>query len=158
MAPPIIAGIFVAAVTPLTADDVPDLTAIPALLRFYARRGCHGALLLGTTGEGPSFSLSEREAIFYAARAVREEVPDFLLLAGAGTPSLSETVTISRRAFEADFDGVVVLPPYYYRNATEEGLFSWFSRVIEQAVPDGKFLFGYHIPQVSGVASLSRSH
>jgi 4-hydroxy-tetrahydrodipicolinate synthase len=146
-----ITGVFVAAVTPLTIDDRPDVAAIPALLRFYAQRGCHGALLLGTTGEGPSFSLAERELIFAAAQAVRVEFPDFCLLAGTGTPSLSETIAISRSAFQAGFDGVVVLPPYYFRDATEEGLFTWFSRLIDGAVPDGRSLFGYHIPKVSGV-------
>ncbi len=146
-----IAGVFVAAVTPLTTDDQPDLTAIPALLRFFAQRGCHGALLLGTTGEGPSFSPEERAGIFHAARTVREAAPGFLLLAGTGTPSLTETIEISRRAFEADFDGVVVLPPYYYRKVSDEGLFAWFSRVIDGAVPADRALFGYHIPQISGV-------
>ena len=56
-------GIFAAAVTPLKADLSPDLEALPALLDFLAGRGCHGVLLLGTTGEGPSFAINERLAI-----------------------------------------------------------------------------------------------
>ena len=68
-----LAGVYVAAVTPLRADFSPDLEAIPSLLSYYAQRGCHGALLLGTTGEGPSFSPAEREAIFRAGVQVREE-------------------------------------------------------------------------------------
>ena len=146
-----ISGVFAASLTPLKSDFSPDLDALPGYLDFLAGRGCHGALLLGTTGEGPSFSPPQREEIYQAAARVREAHPDFTLLAGTGTPSLDETVALTRLAFELGFDGVVVLPPYYYRNATEEGLFRWYEHVIQQAVPAGGAFFGYHIPSVSGV-------
>lgn len=55
-----LSGVYAAAVTPLKPDFSPDLEAIPHLLGFLAGRGCHGALVLGTTGEGPSFSPAER--------------------------------------------------------------------------------------------------
>jgi hypothetical protein len=54
-----LSGVFAAAVTPLTPDLSPDLEALPPLLEFLADRGCHGALVLGTTGEGPSFTVAE---------------------------------------------------------------------------------------------------
>ncbi len=146
-----LAGVYAAALTPLTPWDAPDVEAIPRLLHFLARRGCHGALILGTTGEGPSFSPAERAAIFRAAAQVRAAVPEFRLLAGTGTPSWTETAELTRSAFELGFDGAVVLPPYYFRAATEDGLFAWFHRLIEAAVPAGKYLLAYHIPQVSGV-------
>jgi len=144
-------GVYAAAVTPLKADFSPDLDAIPRLLDFYTRRGCHGALLLGTTGEGPSFSPVEREAIWQAGTKVREEHPKFRLLAGTGTPSLEETISLNKTAFALGFDGVVVLPPFYFRNASEEGLFVWFSEVINASVPKGRLLLGYHFPSVCGV-------
>ncbi len=152
MSRPALGGVYVAALTPLKPDFKPDLEAIPPLLEFYARRGVHGALLLGTTAEGPSFAPRERTAILRAALAVRESFPDFRLLAGTGTPSLEETADLTRAAFDLGYDGVVVLPPYYFRKASEEGLFAWFSAVIRQAVPSDGAFFGYHIPQVSGVA------
>lgn len=144
-------GVYAAAVTPLKADLSPDLEAIPSLLDFHARRGCHGALLLGTTGEGPSFSPGERETIWQAAIKVREEHPEFRLLAGTGTPSLEETISLNKNAFDLGFNGVVVLPPFYFRNASEEGLFVWFSEVINASVPKGRLLLGYHFPSVCGV-------
>ena len=55
-----LAGIYAAALTPLKPDLSPDLESVPALLDFLAARGCHGALISGTTGEGPSFSPGER--------------------------------------------------------------------------------------------------
>lgn len=146
-----LAGVYVAAVTPLDQDFKPDLDSLPSLLAFYAHRGCHGALLLGTTGEGPSFAPEERVAIFQAAVNVRQEHPEFRLLAGTGTPSLEETISLTRAAFDLGFDGAVVLPPYYFRNASDEGLFAWYASLIERAVPTGGALLGYHIPAVSGV-------
>jgi 4-hydroxy-tetrahydrodipicolinate synthase len=144
-------GVFAAALTPLNRDFSPDLNSLPAYLGFLARRGCHGALLLGTTGEGPSFSPEQRLEIYRAAVQVRESYPDFLLLAGTGTPSLDETISLTQNAFDLGFDGVVVLPPYYFRKASEAGLQTWYSQVINRAVPRGAALLGYHIPGVSGV-------
>ncbi|MCB2178862.1 dihydrodipicolinate synthase family protein [bacterium] len=145
-------GVYVAAVTPLKPDLTPDLAAILPLMEFYAGRGCHGALLLGTTGEGPSFSQAERIRIFEAAAPIRKTHPEFHLLAGTGMPSLDATIQLNQAAFNLGFQGVVVLPPYYFRSATEEGLFRWFEAVLSQSIPAEGVLLGYHIPQTSGVA------
>ncbi|HEY2980708.1 MAG TPA: dihydrodipicolinate synthase family protein [Anaerolineales bacterium] len=152
-----LAGVYAAAVTPWRADygtgadSGLDLGSVPVLLRFLASRGCHGALLFGTTGEGPSFSPTERESLLRAAADARRDLGDFRLLAGTGTPSLTETIDLTRLAFELGFDGVVVLPPYYFRRATEDGLFNWFSELIDKAVPQDGYLLGYHFPDVAGI-------
>lgn len=146
-----LAGVYAAALTPLSTDSTPDLEPVPAYLAFLAGRGCHGALLFGTTGEGPSFSPEERKAVWKAAVKVRDDYPDFRLLAGTGTPSLQETIDLTRTAFDLGYDGVVVLPPYYYRTASDEGLFRWFEDLIQKAVPSDGYLLGYHFPQVSGI-------
>ncbi len=146
-----LAGIYAAALTPLNLDLTPDLANVPVLLDFLAQRGCHGALISGTTGEGPSFSPAERLAIWQAATEVRQTWPDFRLFAGTGTPSLDETITLNKTAYDLGFDAVVTLPPFYFRNAGEEGLFSWFSQVMDASVPSGCQLLAYHFPAVSGV-------
>ncbi len=148
---PPLGGVYAAAITPLTPLGVLDLDFVPAYLAFLAQRGCHGALLLGTTGEGPSFAPDERKALLRSCVEVRHEFPDFKLLAGTGTPSLEETIENTRAAFDLGLDAVVVLPPYYFRNATDEGLFLWFSQVIQRAVPRGSALLGYHFPSITGV-------
>jgi 4-hydroxy-tetrahydrodipicolinate synthase len=146
-----LAGVYAAAVTPLKDASTLDLESVPALLHFLAARGCHGALLFGTTGEGPSFSPKEREILMRSARVYRQQLPGFKLLAGTGTPSLSESIDLTKLAFDLGYDGVVVLPPYYFRKATDEGLFAWFSELIKKAVPAKGHLLGYHIPGTSGV-------
>ena len=146
-----LSGVYAAAVTPLKPDLSPDVEAVAPFLGFLASRGCHGALLFGTTGEGPSFSPSERLAVWRAALQVRDQAPGFRLLAGTGTPSLTETIELTRQAFDLGYDAVVTLPPYYYRKATDDGLFKWFEQLIRAAVPSDAYLLGYHFPGVAGV-------
>jgi 4-hydroxy-tetrahydrodipicolinate synthase len=146
-----LAGVYAAAVTPIKADLSLDLASLPGLLGFLASRGCHGAVLFGTTGEGPSFSPTEREKLMRAAGEARASLPGFRLIAGTGTPSLSETIDLTKLAFDLGFDGVLVVPPYYFRKATDNGLFLWFNEVIRQAVPSDGFLVGYHFPSVAGI-------
>jgi 4-hydroxy-tetrahydrodipicolinate synthase len=49
------------------------------------------------------------------------------------------------------YDGAVVLPPFYFRKATDEGLFSWFAQLMNQAVPSDGQVLAYHIPPVTGM-------
>ena len=146
-----LSGIYAAALTPFKKDFSVDLEAVNPFLQYLAAQDCHGALLFGTTGEGPSLSSREREAILQVAQGVRGTFPDFRLLAGTGTPSLDETVELTRMAFDQGCEGVVVLPPYYFRKVSDEGLFTWFQQVMRRAVPHDGYLLGYHIPGQTGV-------
>lgn len=146
-----LAGVYAAAVTPLRNDSNLDLQSVPLLINFLAARGCHGVVLFGTTGEGPSFSPLEREAVMRAASVSRPKIPNFRLIAGTGTPSLSESIELTRLAFDLGFDAALVVPPYYFRKATDNGLFTWFSELIKKAVPADKYILGYHFPSVVGI-------
>jgi 4-hydroxy-tetrahydrodipicolinate synthase len=148
-----LAGVYAAAVTPLREQPDPllDVESVPLLMQFLASRGCHGIVLFGTTGEGPSFSPGERETLMRAAGAARESMPGFRLIAGTGTPSLSETIDLTKLAFDLGYESVLVVPPYYFRKATDNGLFAWFSEVIQKAVPSYGYLLGYHFPNVAGI-------
>lgn len=145
-------GVYAAAVTPLTASLEPDLAALPRLLDFLAGRGCHGVLLLGTTGEGPSFSLAERQAILAAALRHRDQAqPALKIMAGTGCANLAETIELTRAAFALGADGAVVLPAFYYKGVAPAGLADYFQRLAQAVPADGRALLLYHIPQVSGV-------
>lgn len=147
-----LAGVYAAAVTPLrTTDTSLEHESIPGLLRFLASRGCHGAVLFGTTGEGPSFSPAERESLLRSARAYRNQLPGFRLIAGTGTPSLTESIELTKLAFDLGYDAALVVPPYYFRKATDDGLFAWFSELINKAVPKDRYILGYHFPNVAGI-------
>ena len=148
-----LAGVYAAVVTPLRElpDSTLDLESVPVLMSFLAERGCHGMVLFGTTGEGPSFSPSERESLMRTSSISRQQLPGFRLMAGTGTPSLSETIDLTRQAFDLGYEGVLVVPPYYFRKATDNGLFAWFREVIRKSVPSDKYLLGYHFPNVAGI-------
>jgi len=146
-----LSGVYAAAVTPLKADYTLDLDSVLPLLDFLASRGCHGALLFGTTGEGPSFSPIERTTLLRTAIKIKASHPTFRLLAGTGTPSMEETIELNDIAFDLGYDGVVTLPPYYFRKATDEGLFAWFEQVIKKSIPHDGVMLGYHFPAAAGI-------
>jgi len=146
-----LSGVYAAAVTPLKSDFTLDFESIPLLLKFFASRGCHGIVLFGTTGEGPSFSPAEREAWMRAVSECRSLVPGFRLIAGTGTPSISESIELTKLSFDLGLDGALVVPPYYFRKATDDGLFNWFSELIHKAVPSSGHILGYHFPAVAGI-------
>lgn len=144
-------GVFTAVLTPLHENGSLAEAELPRLLKFLAERGSSGALLLGTTGEGPSFSPEERVRIVRAGVQIRQEYPYFNILVGSGTPSLEETISINKAVFDLGADGVVVLPPYFFRKASEDGIFEWFSQTLKRSVPPGKAFLVYHIPSLSGI-------
>lgn len=146
-----LAGVYAAAVTPLNHASNLDLDSVPHLMEFLNSRGCHGMVLFGTTGEGPSFSPAEREALMRAVCDQRAQFPGFRLIAGTGTPSLSESIDLTKLAFDLGYDAALVVPPYYFRKATDDGLFKWFSELINKAVPSDKYIIGYHFPNVAGI-------
>ncbi len=146
-----LAGVYAAAVTPLRPDLSLALDDLPLFLDFLANRGCHGALLFGTTGEGPSFASSERISLLRQALSWKKMRPDFHLLLGTGMPGLEDTCRLTRAAFDLGVDGVVILPPYYYKKVSDDGLFAWFREVIQRAVPPDGVLLAYHIPSITGI-------
>jgi 4-hydroxy-tetrahydrodipicolinate synthase len=144
-----IAGVIPAAVTPFTEQGPPDLQAFQQHLKTLALEGCHGALIMGTTGEGPSLGMTEREALLEAALALEGRHP---ILVGTGTPSLTDTIALTQKAYRLGAKAAVIVPPYYYRNVTTAGLLEYFRRILDDAVPNGQTLLLYHIPHVTGVS------
>lgn len=146
-----LAGVYAAAVTPLGDDFSITIRDVNPLIDFLYDRGCHGVLLFGTTGEGPSFSANERLDLLQEAVKIKQTNPEIKLLAGTGTTSQEETIHLTTLSFELGYDGVVVLPPYYYRSISEDHLFAWYSEILRRAVPPGKALLGYNIPSMTGI-------
>ncbi|HKZ43415.1 MAG TPA: dihydrodipicolinate synthase family protein [Anaerolineales bacterium] len=147
-----LSGVYAAALTPLKKDLSPDEKMIPIYLDHLENNGCHGALLLGTTGEGPSFSRADRRKVMEAGKVYKQSHPRFQMLVGTGTSSLDETTELTELAFSMGFNGVVVLPPYYYRKLSEQSLFEWYRAIIEKAVPADGYLFVYNIPAMTGIS------
>jgi 4-hydroxy-tetrahydrodipicolinate synthase len=142
-------GVFCAALTPLTEDLAPDHARFAAHCRRLLDEGCDGIALLGTTGEANSFSTGERQALLEAA--VTAGIAPGRLLPGTGVAALTETVGLTRHALSLGVNTVVMLPPFYYKDITDDGLFAAYAEVVER-IGDAKLrVVLYHIPQFSAV-------
>ena len=141
-------GVNAAVLTAMRADLSVDLDRMAAHCRWLLANGCHGLGILGTTGEANSLGVSERIAVMEGL--VERGIPAARLLPGVGTPALTDTVLLARRAAELGCPGVLALPPFFYKNPSEDGLFAWFSEVI-QRIGGGTRVFLYHFPAQSAV-------
>lgn len=142
-------GVYCAALTPVDADLNPNHGAFVAHCRTLLAEGCHGIAMLGTTGEANSFSVGERMALLEAALA-GGIAPD-ALLPGTGVAALTDTIALTRHALANGVTTVVMLPPFYYKGVSDDGLFAAYAETIER-IGDGRLrVVLYHIPQMSAV-------
>ena len=140
-------GIYTALATPLCNGRI-DFDRLQKHIHVLIQDGVDGFLINGTTGEGQSFDFGERAELVAAAR---EAAPHQVLMTGTGCASLTDTIRCTQRAFELGSDCVLIVPPFFFRSVTTNGLLEYFRRVYAEAVPQGRKAFLYHIPQVSGV-------
>lgn len=145
----VISGVFCAAATPIDADGAPAHGPFAAHCKALLDEGCHGIALLGSTGEANSFGIGERKAILEGA--VAAGVPAGTLLPGTGTCAIADTVELTRHAVDLGVKGVVLLPPFYYKGMSDEGLFQAYARVIEAVGSDRLRVVLYHIPPIANV-------
>lgn len=142
-------GVLAAVLTPMDEDLTPNHRAFTAHCHRLLAAGCHGLSVFGTTGEGTSLSTDERLAALEAL--VENGISGDTLLSGTGSCALTDTVRLSRAALEAGAAGVLVLPPFYYKDTGDDGLFSFFAEVVERVGDDRLRLYLYHIPQMTGI-------
>jgi len=136
-------GVYVAAVTPFRdAPGYPvDIDAYLAHVEWLAERGVDGIVAFGTNGEGPSVSASEKLEVLRALAGAR--VPVIPTVAEANLP---DTLSLLAALEEVDAAAVMVLPPYFFKPATTEGLVAFYEPVVE-ATRHPVVL--YHIPRFS---------
>jgi len=142
-------GVFSAALTPLNADLSPDHTSFVAHCRYLLDEGCNGIAMLGTTGEANSFSARERMALLDAV--VAGGIAPSQLLPGTGVAAFTETVELTKHALSLGVTTVVMLPPFYYKDVSDDGVFAAYSEVLQRVGDDRLRVVLYHIPQFSAV-------
>lgn len=143
-------GIYAAAVSPFTADgglDTPKLIAY--CQHLMSAGGCDGVAPTGTTGEGTSVPMADRLAL--PAAFAKAGIAGDRVIFGTGAPSAGDATALTRAAIEAGFNNVLVLPPYYYKNPSEDGIFAYYARIIEKIGRDDLRIYLYHFPQMSMV-------
>ncbi len=149
-APTLPPGVFAAALTPLHPDLAIDHEAYAEHCRWLLASGCDGLAPMGTTGEANSFSVAERiEAL---ERLIDAGIPAAKLLVGTGCSAIPDTVALTRHAIALGAAGVLALPPFYYKNVSDDGVYAAYDQVIQRVGDAGLKLYLYNIPQMSGVA------
>ena len=141
-------GVNAAVVTPMGDDLSVDLDLMAAHSRWLLANGCNGLAILGTTGEANSLGIAERIAVMEGL--VERGIPPSVLLPGTGTTAIPDTVALTRRAAELGCRGALLLPPFFYKNPSDDGLFAYFSEVINRVGGDIRFYL-YHFPAQSAV-------
>ncbi|ABD57031.1 dihydrodipicolinate synthase family protein [Jannaschia sp. CCS1] len=140
--------LFVPAITPFAADLSVDTPAFVARATGLLNAGAHGLAPFGTTSEANSLTVAERVAALEAL--VDSGIDPAQLIPGTGCCAIADTITLSSHATGLGCRGVLMLPPFYYKGVSDEGVFRAFAQVIEAVGPDLR-IYLYHIPQMSGV-------
>ena len=141
-------GVFAAALTPLDDALAPDTEAVIGHYRWLLAEGCDGIVCLGTTGEANAFSLDERLGLLDALGET--ELPGKLIV-GTGCCAVPDTVRLTRKALEIGAAGVLVLPPFYYKEVSDDGLYAAYARTIEHVGDSGLKLYIYHFPKMTAL-------
>jgi 4-hydroxy-tetrahydrodipicolinate synthase len=142
-------GVLAPALTPFKPDLQPDREAFVAFCGWLLDQGANGLAVFGTTSEANSLALAERMSLL--EHLVENKIPGRTLMPGTGGCNLPEAVQLTRGALDAGAGGVLVLPPFYYKNVPEDGVFAYYAEIIERVGRKDLRLFLYHIPQMSGV-------
>ena len=144
-----IEGVLSPVVTPFKRDYAPDAERFVRHCRWLLKSGCAGLAVFGTNSEANSMSVAEKRALLEAL--VAGGVPASALMPGTGHSALSDSVELTRAAVKLGCAGVLMLPPFYYKGVSDEGLYRNFSEVIERVGDERLQLYLYHIPPVSQV-------
>jgi len=142
---PVTGGVLAAVLTPLKPDLGPDHAAFIDHCRWLLDQGCDGLAVLGTTGEANAFSVDERLGLLDAL-AMSGIAPQ-TLVPGVGCCAIPDTVELTRKAVEMGAAGVLMLPPFYYKPVSDDGLFAAYSEVIQRIGDSRLKIYLYHIPK-----------
>src|SRR5262245_38426807 len=142
-------GLWCAMLTPIGRDGGVDHGRFARHAQALLAQGVDGVAPFGTTGEGQSFSMAERAEGLSALLAAG--IPPQRVVAGTGCSALTETIALTRESVQAGCAGCLVLPPFFFKAMSDDGLFAWSARVIEAVGSPRLRVFLYHIPQVSGI-------
>ncbi len=143
-------GVIAPVLTPFGEDGAPDPDRfIEHAEWLMGDGGCTALAPFGTTSEANSLALDERMDLL--EELVESGFEPLNLMPGTGTCSLADTITLTQHAVDLGVGGVLMLPPFYYKDVSDEGLYKYYAEVIDEVADDNLRIYLYHIPQVSGV-------
>ena len=142
-----LSGLWTPAATPFRPDGSVNAARLVEHCKNLIAEGSSGLAILGTTSEANSLTLAERRGIIDAC--VEGGIGADRLLPGTGATALDDAVTLTRHAADLGCAGVLLLPPFYYKKVSEDGLFAFVAGLIERVGPNVPRILLYHIPPMA---------
>ncbi|MDS1141025.1 dihydrodipicolinate synthase family protein [Pusillimonas sp. SM2304] len=143
-----LSGVFSPVLTPFSADFKPHIPRYVEHCRKLLSQDV-GLAIFGTNSEANSLSMAEKRQLLDAL--LENGLPADRMMPGTGACSVPETIEMTRHAVASGCAGVLMLPPFYYKGVSDEGLFRHFAQVVEGVGDERLRLYLYHIPPVSQV-------
>ena len=143
-----IRGVLSPVVTPFKADLSPDKERFVAHCKWLLSQNC-GLAVFGTNSEANSLGMEERMTLLDGLIAAGLDASR--MMPGTGCCSITETVKLTSQAVKHGCAGVLMLPPFYYKGVSEEGLYRHFSEVVQRVGDSRLKIYLYHIPPVAVV-------
>lgn len=145
---PRLQGIFSPVLTPFHADYTPDPDRFIRHCRWLLDQDV-GLAIFGTNSEANSMTVGEKRRLLDAL--LEAGLPPARMMPGTGANALPDAIELTKQAVAAGCGGVLMLPPFYYKGVSDEGLFRAFASVIDAVADERLRVYLYHIPAVSGV-------
>jgi 4-hydroxy-tetrahydrodipicolinate synthase len=142
-------GVLVPVLTPFTRAGDPDAGRFVTFCRWLLDRGAGGLSVFGTTSEANSMSGTERMTLL--DRLIEAGIPAQKLMPGTGACSMSEAAILVGHAVAHGCGGVLMLPPFYYKGVSDDGIFAFVSGVVDKVASPNLRVYLYHIPPVAQV-------
>lgn len=142
-------GAWAASLTPLNDDLSIDTGAALAHIQWLLAQGAGGVAALGTTGEANNFSVAERVALIQTLG--KGGLPAQRMIVGTGCCAAPDTIALTRAALDAGFGNVMMLPPFYYKGVSDEGIFRAYAHAIEHVRDPRLRVLVYDFPLQTGL-------
>jgi 4-hydroxy-tetrahydrodipicolinate synthase len=143
-----ITGVLSPVVTPFTTDLAPNAEQFVRQCRWLLSQNV-GLAVFGTNSEANS--LSAEEKIELLDRLIAAGIDPARMMPGTGCCALTDSVRLTRHAVKLGCGGVLMLPPFYYKGVSDDGLFRSFAEIVERVGEAALRVYLYHIPPVSNV-------
>ena len=148
MSIPRLKGILSPVLTPFNSGLAPDPARFLAHCRKLVNAGV-GLAVFGTNSEGNSLAVEEK--VYLLEYLLDNGIPAERMMPGTGCCAFTDSVALTRAALSRGCGGVLVLPPFYYKDVSVDGLFKTFAEIIERVGDARLRLYVYHIPPVAVV-------
>ena len=142
-------GAYCAAITPINQDLTVNKDLYLRHCQSLIRKGLDGLTLFGTNGEASSFSIKQKKESIHFLLENRIDPKNLIL--GTGSSSLEDAIDMTKFSVEIGAKAALVLPPYYFKNVSDDGVITYYRNIIEQIGENEYKYLLYNIPQYSGV-------